>query len=310
MSEQGPDRFTSAEIASQPELWRRASAHAGEVIGLLPAHGESVAVVGCGTSWFMAQAYASRREELGHGVTDAFTATEFPYARDYDRVVAISRSGTTTEIIDVLARLRDEAGAPSGGVTSTTLLTAVGTAPAADLADATVVLDYADESSVVQTRFATSALVLLLATLGDDVDSAATSATATLEAPVAASWTGADQVTFLGTGWTIGLAHEAGLKLREASQQWAESYSAMEYRHGPIAIAQPGRVVWVLGPVPDGLAEQVAATGAELVTSDEPPLAQLVLAQRLAVATALARGLDPDAPRHLTRSVVLDDEEQ
>jgi fructoselysine-6-P-deglycase FrlB-like protein len=35
------------------------------------------------------------------------------------------------------------------------------------------------------------------------------------------------------------------------------------------------------------------------------PLAELVRAQRLAIAIAAARGLDPDAPRHLTRSVVL-----
>jgi len=36
------------------------------------------------------------------------------------------------------------------------------------------------------------------------------------------------------------------------------------------------------------------------------PLAQLVLAQRLAVAMAERRGLDPDRPRHLARSVIID----
>jgi len=41
------------------------------------------------------------------------------------------------------------------------------------------------------------------------------------------------------------------------------------------------------------------------VTSDLDPLAQLVQAQRLAVSVAAARGLDPDRPRALTRSVVL-----
>ena len=79
----------------------------------------------------------------------------------------------------------------------------------------------------------------------------------------------------------------------------------MEYRHGPISIAQPGRLTWVFGPVPEGLGEEVAATGAELVSSQWDPMAHLVLAQRLAVARAAARGLDPDAPRNLTRSVIL-----
>jgi len=119
-------------------------------------------------------------------------------------------------------------------------------------------------------------------------------------------WISADQITFLGTGWTIGLASEAALKLREASQSWTEAYPAMEYRHGPVSIAEPGRVVWVMGPTPDGLAEQVAATGALLVTSQLDPMAHLVIVQRLAVARAEVRGLDADTPRSLSRSVILE----
>ena len=61
----------------------------------------------------------------------------------------------------------------------------------------------------------------------------------------------------------------------------------------------------MFGPVPDGLAEQVHETGAELVTFDGCPIAHLVLAQRLAVERAIARGLNPDTPRNLTRSVIL-----
>jgi fructoselysine-6-P-deglycase FrlB-like protein len=63
--------------------------------------------------------------------------------------------------------------------------------------------------------------------------------------------------------------------------------------------------VWAFGPLPEGLAEQVAQTGATLVTSGRDPLAELVVAQRFAVAAAHRRGLDPDRPRALTRSVVL-----
>jgi fructoselysine-6-P-deglycase FrlB-like protein len=80
----------------------------------------------------------------------------------------------------------------------------------------------------------------------------------------------------------------------------------MEYRHGPISIAAPGRAVWPFGPLPPGLAGQVRATGATLVDlGDLDPMASLVLAQRFAVAVAEARDLDPDGPRNLTRSVVL-----
>ena len=64
----------------------------------LPAPGERVAVIGCGTSWFIAQSYAAAREESGQGETDAFTASEMPRARRYDRLLVLCRSGTTTEI--------------------------------------------------------------------------------------------------------------------------------------------------------------------------------------------------------------------
>lgn len=283
---------TVAEIASQPEIWARALTL--DVAGL-PEDGERVAVVGCGTSWFMAQSYATLREQAGKGVTDAFTATEMPTSREYDRILTISRSGTTSEIIALL----------SATSTPSTLITAVAGGPAAAHADHEIVLDLADETSVVQTRFATTALLVLRASLGEDLTAAVADARTALAADIPAAWVDADQITFLGTGWTIGLAHEAALKLRESSQSWTESYAAMEYRHGPIAIAQPGRLVWVLGTVPTGLAEQVAATGAELVTSDLDPLAHLVVVHRLAVERSTARGLDADTPRSLTRAVIL-----
>ena len=79
--------LVSIEIASQPDTWRQAAALAAS--SPLPRRGQRVAVVGCGTSWFIAQAYAARREGLGHGVTDAFAASEFPTGRDYDLVCRV-----------------------------------------------------------------------------------------------------------------------------------------------------------------------------------------------------------------------------
>ena len=163
-------------------------------------------------------------------------------------------------------------------------------------------LPFADETSVVQTRFATSALALLRASLGEDLAPAIADAEAALGAPLPH---GARQFTFLGAGWTVGLANEAALKLREAALAWAEAYPAMEYRHGPIAVADEHSLVWLLSEPPAGLIEEVAATGARVVEPSGDPLAELVRIQRLAVALAAERGLDPENPRHLSRSVVL-----
>lgn len=80
----------------------------------------------------------------------------------------------------------------------------------------------------------------------------------------------------------------------------------MDYRHGPIAIAAPGRVTWQFGEAPDGLSAQVEATGARFEQRAIDPLADLVRLHRTALDRAVARGLDPDQPRNLTRSVILD----
>ncbi|MFD7373045.1 SIS domain-containing protein [Streptomyces mirabilis] len=285
------------ELKSQPECWIRAAEQAKAHDGALPEAGERVAIVGCGTSFFMAHSAAALREGSGQGETDAFAASEFPEGRSYDRVVALTRSGTTTEVLELLGRLR--------GRTRTTAITADPATPVMDRADDLVVLDFADERSVVQTRFATTALTLFRAHLGLHTDDVVADARTALATPLPEGLVDCAQFTFLGRGWTVGLANEAGLKMREASLAWTEAYPAMEYRHGPISVTTAGTATWMLGEAPEGLAEQVRATGGRWVAGELDPLAELVRAQRLAVAVAAARGLDPDRPRHLTRSVVL-----
>lgn len=285
------------EIVSQPDCWLRAAAMLDDSQHALPSPGERVAVIGCGTSWFMAQAYAALRESAGAGETDAFAASEVPLQRRYDRLVAITRSGTTTEVLEALDRLT--------GRVPTVVLTADPSAPVREAADHMVLLDFADERSVVQTRFATSALALLRGSLGEDLARVAADGREAVTEELSPDLVNAEQVTFLGTGWTVGLAHEAALKVREAAGGWTEAYPAMEYRHGPISITGPGRVTWLFGELPPGLADDVAATGGRLERSELDPMADLVRAQRFAVAMATARGLDPDNPRHLTRSVIL-----
>jgi fructoselysine-6-P-deglycase FrlB-like protein len=218
-----------------------------------------------------------------------------PLGRRYDRVVVLSRSGTTTEIRQLLAQID----------LPTLAITASADTPVAAAADAVIALDFADELSVVQTRFATTELALLRAHLGHDITAVAQAAETVLAGPLPDALTGARQFTFLGTGWTCGLASEAALKLREAAGMWTEAYPAMEYRHGPVAVTGPGSVVWLLGPAPDGLAATVTAAGGLAWQGRQDPMAELVLVQRLAAATARARGLDPDRPRNLTRSVIL-----
>jgi fructoselysine-6-P-deglycase FrlB-like protein len=289
--------FLEVEIASQPACWRRAVGMPGRWREALPRPGERVAVVGCGTSWYVGQAYAVLREQAGLGLTDAFAASEMPAGRGYDRLLAITRSGTTSEVLDLLAARQ--------GTVPTVAITADPAAPVRRAAGDSIVLDFADERAIVQTRFATTTLALLRAHLGQDLGRQVAEAEEALTADLPAGAARRAQFTFLGRGWSVGLANEAALKLREAARTWAESYPAMEYRHGPVSLSGADSVVWFLGTPPEGLAEEVAGTGALVVAEPRDPMAELVRVQRLAVAVGLAKGLDPDSPRRLARSVVL-----
>ena len=289
--------YVTQEIASQPACWAAAIELSAESAGLLPVPGERVAVVGCGTSYNMALAYACLREDAGKGLTDAMPASEMRTWREYDRFVFLSRSGTTTEVLEALTQVHP--GIP------TTAITADADSPLAAAAKSTIVLDFASERSVVQTRFATSLLVLLRSHLGEDVGRLPDQAKLALEASLSSGVRTASGFTFLGRGWTVGLAHEAALKLRESAQMHTEAYQAMEFRHGPVSVVDSASVVWSFGSPPVGLAREVANTGACLIVSELDPLADLIRAQRLAVELAEARGLDPDHPRNLTFSVIL-----
>ncbi|MGB6579787.1 MAG: SIS domain-containing protein [Streptosporangiaceae bacterium] len=289
-----PEAHVQREISSQPDCWARALQSLDGAAKVLPGRGERVAVIGCGTSWHVATAIAAAREAADHGETDAFPASELP-ARSYEVVLAVTRSGTTIEVLDALRNV------PSS--VRKIGITADASAPIREATDQLLVLDYADEQSVVQTRFATTVLTVARAHVGHDLAPVVEQARVAVAADLDDQLIDRPHYVFLGRGWSTGVAREAALKIQEAASAWSEAYPALEYRHGPLSTANENSVVWLLG-VDDGvLVNDIRRTGATVVVADGDPQAELVLAQRVAVATAQVRGLDPDRPRYLARSV-------
>lgn len=292
----GPGVRTRAELESQPELWERAVGLAATGgLSMLPEPGVPVLVLGCGTSYYIGDSYAQLRTRGGLGPTRAAVPAELVAAEPGETVVLLSRSGTTG---DVLRVARSLAGAHR-------VVAVVGTpgSPIDLVADARLLLDWADETSVVQTRFATTALTALRTSLGEDLSGlpgqAAQALVAALPPP------GLTHLVFLGSGWTLGLAHEAALKCREAAGAWTEAYPVAEYEHGPISCAGPASLVFAFAPLPDATRAAILATGATLEVARLDPQAELVRIHRQAVAMAQRVGRDPDHPPHLNRSVQL-----
>ena len=288
---------TDEEIASQPTTWEQGLHRAPELTPILPSSGVSALYLGCGTSAFVAHAAAALREGAGGGRTDWAFASEGPTRRRYDQVVAITRSGTTTEVLDALR-------GPWRDAHRVVVTGDVSRVPD-DAADEVVDLGFADEASVVQTRFPTTVLILLRHLLGEPVGPVVAEAKAALDQPLGVDPAAYSHFVFLARGWARGLADEAALKMREAAQAWSESFPALDYRHGPIAAADDRTLVLPLTTLDALLADDIRATGATVADLADDPLVRLVQCQRLAAGLARARGLDPDVPRHLTRSVVL-----
>ncbi|GMA86738.1 hypothetical protein GCM10025868_19880 [Angustibacter aerolatus] len=145
----------------------------------------------------------------------------------------------------------------------TVVVTAVPQGPVVDAAAAALVLDFADETSVVQTRFATAVVAVFRAAAGDDLSAAIAQA----------------EQAGRGHRGTRRPARRprrqravrvprprrqrrararGGARLREACLATTESHPAMEYRHGPVALAGPGTAVVLLGPDAAGIAPEPA----------------------------------------------------
>lgn len=285
------------EVASQPNCWRQAARLATTSLTRLPANGLRVAAVGCGTSLYVAQAYANWRESSGQGETDAFAASQWPGDRRYDAVLAISRSGTTTEVLRCLASM------PAG--TRRHAVTATGGQPIGRYVDELIEMPFADEQSVVQTRFATTTLALLRSSLGEDLGAISDASERILSEPPGPDPSRFDHFVFVGQAAGAALAQEAALKIRESTGSWTEAYPVMEYRHGPISAATARSLVWAIGPVDPTFGNDLARTGATFVATGRDPLVELVAVHRFASELARLKGRDIDRPPFLSRSVVL-----
>jgi len=182
--------------------------------------------------------------------------------------------------------------------------------PAETEADAVLRLEFAAECGVIQTRFITATLLALRVLIGGDRARAALqNVPERLDDALAAfdpTPNGAhDHVVYLGHGQALAGA----LNVQETALLVAEGHQTLDYRHGPIACASEDSLVWCLDPRDDrpssAVLDDVRRTGATVWQTDDDPIVTLSQAQLLAVRMAERRSVNPDAPRHLARSVVL-----
>ena len=244
--------------------------------------------------------------------------------------LAISQSGKSPDIVR-MTRMAGDAGA---------LTLALTNHPESDLAEVsqhTLCLHAGEERSVAATKtFVTSVvstLWLLAEWTGDDALRQAVHALPNLlETAISLDWSDlADQLASedslfcLGRGPAYAMSNETALKFKETCQIHAESYSSAEVLHGPVSIIDRGFPVLGLTcadaaePMLLEVADDIAQKGARVfVTSDKArhatalpvvrtahPLTEVITligsVYAMVNKVAVARGVDPDAPRHLRK---------
>jgi glucosamine--fructose-6-phosphate aminotransferase (isomerizing) len=251
-------------------------------------------------------------------------------------VVAISQSGQTPDVRAVL-----EAAQNQGAITVS--ITNFKDSPIARAADHNIILETDEEKSVAASKTYTSQLtaIAMLAAYysGDEeliadlqlipefIQSALEQGPTTRA--VAARYSKQNHIAIVGRGFNFCTTHEIALKIKELSYMIAQSYSAADFRHGPIAMLDSGFPVLAIASRGRALSDMedlikaIRWSGADLTIMtnvdwlDEhgknmirlpeelpdwiSPIVSVVPGQLLALNLALAKGLDPDKPRGLKK---------
>jgi glucosamine--fructose-6-phosphate aminotransferase (isomerizing) len=333
-----PGQYTRVEILSQTEAWAQALdvTNASD----LPNAGDhdQVLFTGCGSTYYLSLAGAALYQELTGRAARAVPGGELllnsgtVLTNQKTLLVAISRSGTTTETVKAVEKFKAE---KRGDIVVISNYDEV----LSRLAAVNIVIDKGQEKSVAQTRsfasmyVAVTAFCAKMAGRDDFVEvmgrlpEVGNSVIDKYEA-----WAKSvgenlsfDRFYFLGSGIRYGLACEVNLKMKEMTLTHSEPFHFLEFRHGPMSMVNQNAVV--LGMLSDAnrvheakvlsemkeLGGMVAGLGESetdvCFESNIPESVRGVLylpvLQLMAFYRSLAKGLNPDRPNNLTAVVKL-----
>jgi len=336
-----PGQFTRAEILSQSEAWSEAIAVTRAASFPNPEKYEQVIFSGCGSTYYLSLAAAALYQELTGRSARAVPGGELllnsqtvvgrnsisPYL-----LVAISRSGTTTETVKAVEKFKKE---KRGDV----IVISNYDEALSQFGDINIIIQRGQEESVAQTRsfasmfVAATAMCARMAGRDDLVDAMG-------KLPEIGSWVidnyeslakeigenlNFDGFYFLGSGIRYGLACEVNLKMKEMTLTHSEPFHFLEFRHGPMSMVNENAIV--VGMLSDAnlshekaVLNEMQALGGKIVMLAESDadisfmsqipeqvrgVLYLPVLQLMAYHRSLAKGLNPDKPTNLTAVVKL-----
>jgi glucosamine--fructose-6-phosphate aminotransferase (isomerizing) len=307
---------TRQEILSQPAAWAQAlevvEQARSALAALWQAEYDQVLFTGCGSTYYLSLAAAALFQETTGRIARAAPGGELllnpdtilrggagPTTRTL--LVAVSRSGSTTETVRAVEQFRRQQRGP------VIVITNYGEQPLAGLGDVALVIPAGQETSVAQTR-SFAAMYVAAAALSLQAAGRETDYQAMAQLPAA----GRRLLTAYAD-----LAQEIGTSL---------AFDRFYFRHGPMSMVNPQAVIVGLVSEKNGAHErtvlnEMRAMGGRILALGEsdaeiaflsgiPEVARAVLylpvLQLLAWHRSLAKGLNPDQPNNLTAVVTLD----
>jgi glucosamine--fructose-6-phosphate aminotransferase (isomerizing) len=284
-------------------------------------------IVGCGTSYHLAQSIAASFSLRG---LNAIAVPGGEWARRRRayvasdagvHVIALSRSGESTETVQAL-EVSQAAGL------KTTAITCEANSSITRHADTVVFAKTHPSEGIVMTSSASLMLLMGLRLAGVTLDASVTDDAAatmkTFDKALAGKLAGRSHFVYLGAGPLYGIAGEGSIKVQEMSLSFAQTYHTMEYRHGPVSLVDDKTVAILLYSVDTReeearLAAELSEKGALVLGFGGPGDMEIALpgsieSRSIMVLPALQifgervaelHGLDTTAPRHLNKVVTL-----
>ncbi|QXI29599.1 SIS domain-containing protein [Pseudomonas vanderleydeniana] len=245
-------------------------------------------------------------------------------------VFALSQSGQSPDLVDSLHLLRER------GALSVAMVNAPDS-PLQAACEYTIPLLAGTEQSVAATKsfiatLSASARLLgywqydpALLEAGRALPEGLQQAAALDWSPALEGLRGSERLMVIGRGAGFAIAQEAALKFKETSAIQAEAFSSAEVRHGPMALIDAGYPLLVFAPrgaeqagllrlaadmrqrgarVLLAAPTDIAERDLDLACARHPALDPILAIQSfyvMAAQLAVARGMDPDQPRHLSK---------
>ena len=281
-----------------------------------------VKLVACGSSYYAAMMAAHFMNAQGGYDATAVYATEFVFTGHEGTIIFISQSGETKDVIDALKSVLDspkswKSSIDPGGYEKLPIhiLQNKKESTLSQLCDHCKVVNIGVglEVGVAATKTFTSTVLQLSAMAGMEVDLNSVSSSLNWHDEerqnyLAQTVSKYRNALILGSGEFYPIALEAALKLKEVAYLHAEAMPADEIKHGPIALIDENTISIVIGDIDDRIennVKQIESRGGKVIRLNNGLWETLVELQYLSCDVALLRGINPDRPRNLAKTVTV-----